>query len=218
MTRDVLEAHPLGDSAITIRFGTERSPELLARIHATAATIARAKITAVEDIVPAYLALTIFYDCLGRSYADLSAELVALCEAAPDSATGSGDSREHVIPARYDGPDLESVAAATGLAIEDVISRHVARTYTVDVLGFVPGFAYMSELDEAIALPRLPQPRPRVPAGSIAIAGRQTAVYPLDTPGGWHLIGRTDTVMFDPARREPALLRAGDTVRFERVK
>ena len=218
MTRPPLQAHPLGDSAITISFGTERSPELLARIHSTAAAVARANITAVEDIVPAYLALTIFYDSLGRSYADLSAELITICEAAPDGATEQGDRREHVIPARYDGPDLESVAAATGLTIEDVISRHLARTYTVDVLGFVPGFAYMSELDEAIALPRLSQPRPKVPAGSIAIAGRQTAVYPLDTPGGWHLIGRTDTVMFDPARREPALLRAGDAVRFERMK
>jgi inhibitor of KinA len=218
VTRAALEASPLGDSAITIRFGTERSPELLARIHATAAVIGRAKVPAVEDIVPAYLALTVFYDCLSRSYADLSAELVAICENAPDSATEVADRREHVILARYDGPDLESVAAATGLAVEDVIARHTARTYTVDVLGFVPGFAYMSEIDEAIALPRLSQPRPRVPAGSIAIAARQTAVYPLDTPGGWHLIGSTDTVMFDPARPEPALLRAGDTVRFERVK
>ncbi len=218
MTRAPLEAQPLGDSAITIRFGTERSPELLARIHATAAVLARAKINAVEDVVPAYLALTVFYDCLGRSYADLSSELVALCESAADTALDTIVSREHVIPARYDGPDLESVAAATGLTIEEVISRHTARTYHVDVLGFVPGFAYMSELDEALALPRLAQPRPRVAAGSIAIAARQTAVYPLDTPGGWHLIGTTDTVMFDPTRKEPALLRAGDTVRFERVK
>ena len=218
MTRSPLQAQPLGDSAITISFGTERSPELLARIHATADVLARANINAVEDIVPAYLALTVFYDCLGRSYADLSSELVAICENAADTAGEAINSREHVIPARYDGPDLESVAAATRLTVAEVISRHAARTYQVDVLGFVPGFAYMSELDEALALPRLAQPRPRVPAGSIAIAARQTAIYPLDTPGGWHLIGSTDTVMFDPTRKEPALLRAGDTVRFERVK
>lgn len=218
MTHAPLEAQPLGDSAVTIRFGPERSPELLARIHATAAVITRAKINGVEDVVPAYLALTVFYDCLGRSYADLSSELVTLCEDAANTAGEVIASREHLIPARYDGPDLESVAAATGLTVGQVISRHTSRTYHVDVLGFVPGFAYMSELDEALVLPRLAQPRPRVTAGSIAIAARQTAVYPLDTPGGWHLIGSTDTVMFDPTRKEPALLRAGDTVRFERVK
>ncbi len=104
------------------------------------------------------------------------------------------------------------------MSIEEVITRHTSRTYRVDLLGFVPGFAYMSELDHSLALPRLAQPRPRVAAGSVAIAALQTAVYPLDTPGGWHLIGTTDAVMFDPARAEPALLRAGDTVRFERVR
>jgi KipI family sensor histidine kinase inhibitor len=95
-----------------------------------------------------------------------------------------------------------------------VIARHSRRSYIVDLLGFVPGFAYLSELDAALQLPRRPQPRPRVPAGSVAIAGAQTAVYPLDTPGGWHIIGRTDSVMFDPLRDAPALLRAGDKVRF----
>jgi KipI family sensor histidine kinase inhibitor len=87
----------------------------------------------------------------------------------------------------------------------------------VDLLGFVPGFAYLSELDRSLQLPRRAEPRPRVPAGSVAIAAAQTAVYPLDTPGGWHIIGRTETILFDPAREPPALLRAGDTVRFERV-
>jgi len=113
--------------------------------------------------------------------------------------------------------DLDAVAAATGLAVTDVINRHSARAYTVDLLGFVPGFAYLSELDRSLHLPRRAEPRPRVPAGSVAIAAAQTAVYPLDTPGGWHIIGRTETMLFDPAREPPALLRAGDTVRFERV-
>jgi len=218
MTSPGLEALSLGDSAITIRFGTEKSPALLARIQAAAATIARAKLEGVEDIVPAYLAVTVFYDTLNRNYADLAAQLLKVCESVDEKAADPAGAREHVIPTRYDGIDLESVAAATGLSTEEVITRHTARTYRVDLLGFVPGFAYMSELDESLALPRLSQPRPRVAAGSVAIAAHQTAVYPLDTPGGWHIIGTTEVVMFDPIRPEPALLRAGDTVRFERVK
>jgi len=99
-----------------------------------------------------------------------------------------------------------------------VIARHSGRAYTVDLLGFVPGWAYLSELDPALQLPRRSEPRPRVMAGSVAIAAAQTGVYPLDTPGGWHIIGHTETVMFDPTREPPALLRAGDTVRFERAK
>ena len=122
-----------------------------------------------------------------------------------------------MIPVRYDGMDLEAVAAATRLSAGEVIARHTERKYSVDLLGFVPGFAYLSELDQALQLPRRAEPRPRVTAGSVAIAAAQTAVYPLDTPGGWHIIGRTETVMFDPTRDPPALLRAGDTVQFESV-
>lgn len=218
MTTSKLEAHPLGDSAVTIRFGTERSPALLARIHAAAALLAAANVDAVDDIVPAYLSLTVFYDSLRRGYKDMSAEIVGICESASNTPVPGATGREHVIPARYDGVDLYAVAELTKLSVEEVIKRHTARAYRVDILGFVPGFAYMSELDEALVLPRRQEPRARVSAGSVAIAGVQTAVYPLATPGGWHIIGTTDTVMFDPNRAEPALLRAGDTVRFERVK
>ena len=218
MTSPGLEALSLGDSAITIRFGTEKSPALLARIQVVAAMIARAKIEGVEDIVPAYLAVTVFYDSLSRAYADLAAQLLKVCESVGEIPADTAGTREHVIRTRYDGIDLESVATATGLSAEEVIRRHTARTYRVDLLGFVPGFAYMSELDESLALPRRSQPRPRVAAGSVAVAALQTAVYPLDTPGGWHIIGTTDVVMFDSTLPEPALLRAGDTVRFERIK
>ena len=218
MTTPNLEAQPLGDSAVTVRFGTERSPDLLARIHAAAVFLAEANIDAVEDIVPSYLSLTVFYDCIMRTYGEVSAEVLAVC-----ARTGSRDSpetpaREHVIPTRYDGIDLADVAAATGLSVEEVIARHTKRVYRVDILGFVPGFAYLSELDESLVLPRREQPRPRVTPGSVAIAGAQTAVYPLATPGGWHIIGSTDAVMFDPNRPEPAMLRPGDKVRFERIR
>ena len=217
MTAPKLDAQPLGDSALTIRFGTERSSELLERIHAASSLLADAGIDAVEDIVPTYLSLTVFYDCLRRSYGEVSSEVLAICGKAVNKTTPTVGAREHVIPTRYDGVDLPDVSAATGLSVEEVINRHSAGVYRVDILGFVPGFAYLSQLDESLVLPRREQPRPRVTPGSVAIAGAQTAVYPLATPGGWHIIGSTDAVMFDPKRPEPALLRAGDTVRFERV-
>lgn len=119
--------------------------------------------------------------------------------------------REIELRAVYDGPDLAWVATATGLAVEDVIRRHAAATYTVETMGFAPGFAYMTGLDSQLVMPRRATPRTRVPGGSIAIAGEHTAVYPFDSPGGWHLIGRVVGMqMFDGG----ALLRLGDRVRF----
>jgi inhibitor of KinA len=101
------------------------------------------------------------------------------------------------------------------LSVEEVIARHQQRSYRVYLLGFVPGFAFLGQLDPALELPRRTPPRQKVPAGSVAIAGAQTGIYPIDTPGGWHLIGRTSVVLFDPTRHPPALLSVGDTVRFE---
>ncbi|HEV7838253.1 MAG TPA: 5-oxoprolinase subunit PxpB [Gemmatimonadaceae bacterium] len=218
MSSTPLEARSLGDSAVTIVFGTERSAKLLARIHAAARSLESAAIPHVEDVVPAYLALTVFYDSLHTTYDQIATTILDACA---QPAGGSGDAappRNHLIPVRYDGMDLDSVASATGLSTAEVIARHSERAYTVDLLGFVPGFAYLSELDASLQLPRRSEPRPRVPAGSVAIAAGMTGVYPLDTPGGWHIIGHTGTVMFDPNRDPPALLRAGDTVQFERAK
>jgi KipI family sensor histidine kinase inhibitor len=187
-------------------------------VHATAAALAAEKLPDVQDIVPAYLGVAVFYDSLHASYGEMAAKLLAVCERVMDSTTVADKVREHEIPVTYDGPDLADVAVSCGLSTEEVIARHSGRRYSVDLLGFVPGFGYLSELDASLRLPRRPQPRPRVPAGSVAIAGAQTAVYPLDTPGGWHIIGRTGSVMFDPERDPPALLRAGDIVRFVPVK
>lgn len=212
-----LRAHPLGDSAVAIVFGTERSAALLHRIHSAARALESAKIPNVEDVVPAYLAVTVFYDSLRTSYGEISAALLAACERASGFAQAPTP-RSHRIPVRYDGPDLDFVASSTGLSVDEIAARHSGRSYTVDLLGFVPGFGYLGELDPALHLPRRDQPRPRVAAGSVAIAAAQTAIYPLDTPGGWHIIGSTSTVMFDPARNPPALLAPGDTVKFERAQ
>ena len=210
-------AQPLGDSAVALVFGTERSAELLHQIHSAARALEAARIPNVEDVVPAYLALTVFYDSLRVSYREISAALLTACDRVADFGKGPTP-RTHRIPVRYDGPDLDFIASSTGLSVDDVVARHSGRSYTVDLLGFVPGFGYLGELDPALHLPRRAEPRPRVVAGSVAIAAAQTAVYPLDTPGGWHIIGLTQTVMFDPARDPPALLAPGDTVKFERVQ
>lgn len=211
-------ARPLGDSALTIIFGAEKNAELLKRVQAAAASVAAATIPAVEDVVVAYLSLSVFYDSLSTSYDEVASKVLAVCEPAPIAGHARAKSQTHEIPVTYNGRDLDDVATAVGLSAEDVIERHLARTYSVDLIGFVPGWAYLSELDPALHLPRRAQPRPRVPAGSVAIAGAQTGVYPLVTPGGWHILGRTDFVMFDPARDPPAILRPGDDVRFVRAR
>ncbi|HSK00006.1 MAG TPA: carboxyltransferase domain-containing protein [Kofleriaceae bacterium] len=130
-----------------------------------------------------------------------------------DAALDEGDPpRELALPAIYDGPDLDDVARATGLAPADVVSLHASAVYTVDTMGFAPGFAYLTGLPARLHLPRRATPRTRVPAGSLAIAAGYTAVYPFDSPGGWHLLGRVSGVrMFGP---DGALLRLGDRVRF----
>ena len=218
MTRSRLRAQPLGDSAITIVFGSERGAELLKRVQSAGLSVSEAAIPAVEDIVTGYLTLAVFYDPRETSYADLASKILAVCERATMPGGRSPKSRTHNIPVKYDGLDLNDVSMALGLSVVEVIERHTGRAYSVDLIGFVPGWAYLSELDPALHLPRRAQPRTRVPAGSVAIAGAQTGVYPLATPGGWHIIGTTHTSMFDPNRDPPAILRPGDTVRFVRVQ
>jgi len=217
LTPAQIRAQPLGDSAVTISFGAERSPELLRRIQASGHLLADSGIPAVEDVVPAYLALTVFYDSLQVAYDEMAKRLLAELARA-DAGQKVIQPRHHAIDVTYDGVDLDAVASACGLSRSEVVDIHAGHDYSVDILGFVPGWAYLSELDPRLQLPRRPQPRPRVAGGSIAIAAAQTGVYPLDTPGGWHIIGRTSAVMFD-ARRDPAaLLAPGDTVRFRPLK
>jgi KipI family sensor histidine kinase inhibitor len=205
---------PLGDSAITIAFGDEISEELNDRAVAEALRISSARVAGVCDVVPAYASLTIHYDPRRIVYSDLVSRLSAIGPQAEQSTPGAAVT--HEIPVRYDGEDLEDVAARCNLTVNEVIAIHTGREYRVFVLGFVPGFAYLGPLDPRLMLPRRDAPRKRVPAGSVAIAEAQTGVYPAETPGGWHLIGTTDALMFNPAGKKPALLSVGDHVRFIR--
>ena len=208
---------PLGDSALTLVFGDVIDPLVHARILAVARDLRAHPPRGVTEVVPAYTTLGVWFDPLSRDAADLASELVEIAEQAEGREDGEAEGRELVIPVRYDGPDLDDVASRLGLARDEVVRRHSEATYRVFLLGFVPGFAFLGLLDPSLELPRRSSPRLKVPAGSVAIAGRQTAVYPLDTPGGWHLLGRTDLTLFDPRREPPAVLGVGDRVRFEAI-
>src|SRR5690606_13055047 len=152
--------------------------------------------------------VAVYFDPLAPDAARIEHHLRVIAAHA-DEVPPLADGRLHEIAVRYDGPDLADVAERTGCSIADVIALHSAREYAVLAIGFAPGFAYLGELDPALVLPRRDTPRTRVPAGSVAIAGAQTGIYPRVSPGGWHLLGTTDAVLFDPTRESPALFRAG---------
>ena len=212
------EIRPFGDSALLVVFGDRIDMALNARVHALAAGLGR--IRSDGDArwgvpVPAYSTLLVPYDAELLDEAEAARALRAIAE---DSRPGPPTSApEVVIPVRYggeSGPDLDDVARRTGLTPADVVAVHAAGEYRVFMLGFVPGFAYIGPLAPQLTTPRRPSPRPRVPAGSVAIAGEQTGVYPLTTPGGWNVIGWTALVLWDATRDPPALLLPGARVRF----
>ena len=168
--------------------------------------------------IPAYDSVLVPFDPDRLEPAEAQARLGALVARGLEADTAEGSGSLHRIPVRYggaDGPDLDAVAERLGLTPGRVVELHASVEYRVFVLGFAPGFGYLGRLPPELMVPRRDQPRPRVPAGSVAIAGWQTAVYPSSTPGGWHLIGRTDAVIWDALRSRPALFAAGDHVRFE---
>jgi inhibitor of KinA len=171
----------------------------------------------VRDVAPGYSTVGIHFDPLQTDLAALEQAIEAEFSALSALDTVAGRTPIE-IPVRYNGPDLAAVAVHAGCSTAEVIERHSERTYRVYMLGFVPGFAYMGRVDPAIAAPRHRVPRERVPAGSVGIAGLQTGVYPVESPGGWQLIGHTSTIMFDAARERPSLLAAGDLVRFVPVR
>lgn len=184
----------------------------LTTVHAVAAALRAAAPAGLREVVPAYRSVLVAMDDPGSldGVRRLLGE-VGVRGVAP------GPARTVELPVVYDGPDLAEVAQRTGLPADEVVRRHTAVDYAVAFLGFAPGFPYLVGLDPALHVPRRATPRTRVPAGSVGLAGEQTGVYPQATPGGWQLIGRTEAVLFDPARTPPALLSAGDRLRFVAV-
>jgi KipI family sensor histidine kinase inhibitor len=223
---------PLGDAAVLITLGHAVNPALAERSQALAAALeaARADVPALGRAVPAHASVLLPFDPLALELDEVEAianrawDDSAVARATTDrdaDDAGDGDAAAIEIPVRYgggNGPDLESVAAVVGLSPSAVVELHAGGSYRVLFLGFAPGFGYLGGLDPRLATARRATPRERVPAGSVGIAGGQTAVYPLAMPGGWQLIGRTDAVLFDPRRDPPALFRPGATVRFVAVR
>lgn len=208
---------PLGDSAMIVTLGDSLDRALNRQVHRCAAAVRDAALPGVEDVVAAYASFAVHYDARATDETAMAAHLRVIMAAVTGAGSSAEDGRLITIGVRYDGPDLAAVAEATGLTEDAVVQRHAAVEYDVYMLGFAPGFAYLGEIDPVLRLPRRETPRTRVPPGSVAIAGSQTAVYPHETPGGWHLLGHTDVEMFDVEREQPSLLRPGDRVRFEPV-
>lgn len=182
-----------------------------ARLHALARQLNRVCAAGVTDVIPGYVSLLIEYDPKRISQSGLKRE-VAEAVAAADSSESQGALVE--VGVVYDGPDLQAVAGSAGMSADEVVKRHSSVTYHAYAAGFTPGFVYLGDVDHAIRHPRLEKPRPVVAAGSVGIADGQTAIYPLDSPGGWNIIGRAAVNVFDPNRRNAALIQAGDRVRF----
>jgi KipI family sensor histidine kinase inhibitor len=202
-----------GDSLLLVELEPAIEPLINERAIQLAARLRERGARGVRDVAPGYSTVGVHFDPLRTDLAALERAIES--EFANLAALDAIADRPPIeIPVRYDGPDLEAVAAHAGCAVAEVVERHSARVYRVYMLGFIPGFAYMGRVDPSLAMPRHRVPRERVPAGSVGIAGLQTGVYPVDSPGGWQVIGHTSTVMFDVHRPRPSLLAAGDLVRF----
>jgi inhibitor of KinA len=202
---------PAGDHALLVTLGTTIRPELLAAVLSLEQELTKRRPTGLLRTVGSYGSLLCHYDPAATTATRLADEIVAL--EGRVSATLPLSSIVDV-PTRYDGSDLEQVAAATQLTREEVVSLHAGREYLVFCVGFAPGFTYCGELPVELAVGRRPSPRRTVPAGSVGIAGRQTGIYAVESPGGWNLIGRTALKLFEAGADPPARFKPGDRVRF----
>ena len=204
-----------GDAAVAVEFGNEVSPAINAQVRAFHIALAESGIPGLVETVPTYRSLMVHYDPGVIRYEALVNELRGLLgklSSIPIPPSGVLE-----IPVLYGGeagPDLDFVAEYAHKTPEEVIRIHTSTEYLIYMLGFTPGFAYLGGMSGEIAAPRLKQPRVKIPAGSVGIAGSQTGVYPIDSPGGWQLIGKTPVRMYDPGRAEPILPKAGEYIKF----
>jgi inhibitor of KinA len=204
-----------GDSALLVQLPSRIDPAVSAAVIALAASLQERIGTLLRDIVVGYCSLTVYFDPLKIDAGWLESVIAESADEIDDAEEATGPLLD--VPVCYGGdlgPDLADVASFAGCSAEEVVALHSGAVYRVYVVGFVPGFPYMASVDPRLALPRRASPRTRVPAGSVAVAAGQTGIYPAETPGGWHLIGRTPVKPYDPARPEPFLFKPGDRVRF----
>ncbi|HET9835102.1 MAG TPA: 5-oxoprolinase subunit PxpB [Rhodanobacteraceae bacterium] len=212
----------LSEDALLLRFGRVMDSRLNAQVHAAAACLREHDLPGVTEIAPAYASLLLRFDPRVYPGADSFCRAVrsALATLSGQNESDPFSGRQIEIPVCYGGahgPDLGDVAQRAGLDAQRIVERHTAREYTVAMLGFAPGFPYLLGMDRALHTPRRVTPRTRVPAGSVAIGGAQTGIYPRELPGGWMLIGRTPLTLFDAKGDPPCLLAPGDRVRFRAI-
>ena len=213
-----MELHSAGENALILYLGDETSPAVSARVQAAAVAIEHALGDDLIDLVPSYASLLIIYNAFTTDHLAV-AHTVRDCVSRLSAAT-TEEGKLVVLPVYYHpeaGEDLEALAARTDLSVAEVIALHSENEYRVYAIGFAPGFAYLGEVDARIAAPRLATPRQKVPRGAVAIADRQTAVYPAVSPGGWNLIGRCPVRMFDPEAEPTMPVCVGDRVLFEPI-
>jgi len=209
---------PLGDRALCIELGDSISEATNRWVHGLSREIGRLGARGVLEVVPTYRSLVVYYDPQRISYADLTSRIGEM-----EAPLGEGEAvatRLVEIPTLYGGeygPDIGDVAQHNGISEAEVIRIHSGTDYLVYMMGFLPGFPYLGGMSERIATPRLVSPRASIPAGSVAIAERQTGIYPVESPGGWRLIGRTPIRLFDPGREPPVEIEPGDYLRFVQV-
>jgi KipI family sensor histidine kinase inhibitor len=205
----------MGDRGLLLEFGDEISAEVNEKVRRMALAIQAETPDGVIEVVPTYRSLLVLYNPLIISLKDLKKRLKQLEEGLKEISFT--DPTLTKIPVLYGGdfgPDLEKVAEYLHLTCEEVVRLHCSKPYFIYMIGFMPGFPYMGELPDALVTPRLKTPRLSVPAGSVAIAQKQTGIYPVESPGGWQILGRTPVRLFNPEEEPPALLRMGDLVQF----
>ncbi len=213
-----LQIEVAGIDAYLIRLGEAIDPALIPWVRAAALRLREHLGERLVEVVPSYTTILVQYDLVRDDAESMRRDLLAALEGLQPVAAGEG--RLHEIPVYYAeevGPDLPRIAARAGLTTEALVALHSGRDYPVFAVGFAPCFAYLGLVDERLATPRLASPRPRVPAGSLGIAERQTAIYPLTSPGGWNLIGRTPLRLFDPTRLPSCDIEVGDRVRLRPI-
>jgi KipI family sensor histidine kinase inhibitor len=207
-----------GENALIVYFGEKTDPRVSAQVQ-QAVTILESELSGkLIDMVPSYASLLVIYDQLATDHLEVRRCIRKVLGQLSDSDSSEGNLV--ILPAYYStesGPDLEALAQRADLSIDDVIKLHSEMEYRVYAIGFAPGFAYLGEVDERIAAPRLSTPRMKVPRGAIAIADRQTAVYPAVSPGGWNLIGLCPTRMFDPKATPTMPVQVGDRIKFNPI-
>lgn len=207
-----------GDLGLLVEFGDKIGPEINQKVRKIFLTLEKVAIDGITEAVPTYRSILIFYDPSKISFGQLQQEILNIDQKLEEVTIPPPETIE--IPVLYGGeygPDLDFVAQHNGLTPEEVIEIHTSGTYLIYMIGFTPGFPFLGGLSERLFTPRLKTPRAVVPAGSVGIANNQTGIYPIDSPGGWQLIGRSPLKLYNPCRENPILLKAGNYIKFKRI-